>query len=278
MSKFQRWLVLSLSITLFATGPVFAEQKSEKVLATVNGTTITLNEFNSSILELPSDLRKRAEQNKLDFLQYSIRKELLYQEGVRRGIDKDPRIVDMINQYQHEIIIQQYLDKNMKGVGTVTDKEVKDYYQKHISLFQTKEEITASHILVKTEKEAEGILEELKKGKDFFELAKKRSADPSSAREGGRLGTFGRGVMVPEFEKAAFSLKIGEISPIVKSEFGYHIIKLTDYTKPQKLDFIQVKDRIRQSLIHEKTQKAISKLVDKLIKNAKIEINEENLR
>lgn len=278
MSKCQRWLVLSLSITLFATGLAFAEQNKKKVLASVNGTTITLDEFNRSILNLPPDLRKRAEKNKLDFLQYSIRKELLYQEGIRRGIDKDPRIVDMINQYQHEVIIQKYLDKNLQAVGTVTEKELKDYYQKHISLFQTKEEITASHILVKTEKEAKEILKELKKGKDFFKLAKKRSTDPSSAREGGRLGTFGRGVMVPEFEKAAFSLKVGEISPVVKSEFGYHIIKVTDYTKPQKLDFVQVKDRIRQGLTHEKTQKAISKLVDKLIKDAKIEINEENLR
>ena len=88
-------------------------------------------------------------------------------------------------------------------------------------------EVKASHILVEKRSEAERILEELKKGTDFSELAKKYSGCPSKKR-GGDLGWFGRGRMVPEFEKAAFSLKKGELSDIVKTQFGYHIIKVTD--------------------------------------------------
>jgi peptidyl-prolyl cis-trans isomerase C len=278
MFKLKTCLLVLLSVVLYSSGLLYAEQNKKNVLAVVNGKQITMEDFNQAVSELPPNLRIKAEQNKLDFLQYEVRKELLYQEGLKKGIDKEPRIIDLINRYKNELITQEYLDRNLKDTGTVTDKEVKDYYDKNISLFRTKEEITASHILVKTEKEAKEILSELKKGKDFAEIAKHKSIDTVSARQGGNLGSFSRGTMVPEFEKAAFSLKVGEISPIVKSEFGYHIIKVTDRTKPHQLDFIQVKDSIRKNLDHEKTQKAISTLVDRLVKDAKIEIHEENLR
>lgn len=278
MFKLKNWVTLSLSLTLLFSGSLLAEEKKGNILATINGKVITTEDFNRKIEHLPPQLRKRAEQNKLDFLQYQIRKELLFQEGIKQGIDKNPRVVSMIEQYQYELIVQKYLDKSLKDTEKISDKELKEYYQKNISSYKTKEEITASHILVKTEEEAKEILSELKKGKDFFELAKERSVDPGSNYKGGRLGPIVRGTMLPEFEKIAFDLKVGELSPIVKSEFGYHIIKLTDKTKPQKLDFAQVKDRIRQHLIHERTQKAISNLVDQLIKEAKIVINEEKLR
>ena len=278
MFKSKTCLLLLSSVIILSSGIVYAGQDKKNVLATVNGKQITMEDFNQAVSELPPNLRIKAEENKLDFLQFQVRKELLYQEGLKQGIDKEPRIVDLINRYKYELITQEYLDRNLKDTGTITDKEVKDYYDKNISVFKTQEEITASHILVKTEKEAKEILSELKKGKDFAELAKEKSIDTVSARQGGSLGSFPRGAMVPEFEKAAFSLKVGEISPIVKSEFGYHIIKVTGRTKPHQIDFIQVKDTIKKNLSHEKTQKAINTMVDQLIKDAKIEVHEENLR
>jgi len=278
MFKSKTCLLLLSSVIILSSGIVYAGQYKKNVLATVNGKQITMEDFNQAVSELPPNLRIKAEENKLDFLQFQVRKELLYQAGLKQGIDKEPRIVDLINRYKYELITQEYLDRNLKDTGTITDKEVKDYYDKNISVFKTQEEITASHILVKTEKEAKEILSELKKGKDFAELAKEKSIDTVSARQGGSLGSFPRGAMVPEFEKAAFSLKVGEISPIVKSEFGYHIIKVTGRTTPHQIDFIQVKDTIKKNLSHEKTQKAINTMVDQLIKDAKIEVHEENLR
>lgn len=278
MSKFI--FILSITITLLFSGPIFAEQNKtdkEKVLASINKKTITLKDFNRTISELPQNMAERAKRNKLDFLNYLVRKELLYQEGIKKKIDQNPEVAQKVEQFKHELIIQEFLSSYLNKVKPVTDKEVKEFYEKNKALFQTKEEITASHILLKTEKDAKGVLEELKKGKDFHELAKKRSTGPSASK-GGRLGSFSRGTMVPEFEEVAFKLKKGEISPVVKTPFGYHIILVTDRTDPQELDFAQVKEKIKNQLKYEREQKALNELVDNLVKDAKIEINEENLR
>ncbi|HUU50039.1 MAG TPA: peptidylprolyl isomerase [Nitrospinota bacterium] len=280
MFRFKSCLTIIIISILFFSDLALSEQKKddEKVLAVVNGRIITIADMNRVISKMPSELKKNAQKNKSDFLNSLIRRELLYQEGMKKKLDKDPRIRRMIDEYKYELIIQEYLNPKLKEIGPVSDKDAKSYYEKNKAFFQTKEEITASHILLKTEKEAKEVLQELKNGKDFFELAKKRSIDRSTARQGGRLGSFPRGTMVPEFEEVAFNLKSGEMSPIVKTEFGYHIILVTDQTGPQTLDFVQVKNQIKKRIRHQKTQQAINELLDELIKEAKIEINEENLR
>jgi len=280
MFKFKSCLTIIIISILFFSDLALSEQKKddEKVLAVVNGRIITMADMNSVISKMPPELKKNAQKNKSDFLNSLIRRELLYQEGMKKKLDKDPRIRRMIDEYKYELIIQEYLNPKLEEIGPVSDKDAKSYYEKNKAFFQTKEEITASHILLKTEKEAKEVLQELKNGKDFFELAKKRSIDRSTARQGGRLGSFQRGTMVPEFEEVAFNLKSGEMSSIVKTEFGYHIILVTDQTGPQTLDFVQVKNQIKKRIKHQKTQQAINELLDELIKEAKIEINEENLR
>lgn len=280
MSKLKSCFTIIIVIIIFYSVHAGAEQKKVdgKVLAVVNGRIITTADMNEVLSKMPPELKKNAQKNKSDFLNNLIRRELLHQEGIKKELDKDPRITKMIDEYKYELIIQEYLNSKLKGIGTVSDKDAKKYYEKDKALFQTKEEITTSHILLKTEKEAKEVLQELKNEKDFLELAKEKSIDRGSARQGGRLGSFSRGTMVPEFEEVAFNLKSGEISPIVKTEFGYHIILVTDRTGPQKLDFVQVKNQIKKRIRHQKTQQTINELLDKLISEAKIEINEENLR
>lgn len=152
---------------------------------------------------------------------------------------------------------------------SVTEREIDTYYQGHRDEFKHEEEACASHILVKVKQNAEakeghpddeakklaqGILDQVKAGKDFAELAKKSSEDQGSAAQGGSLGCFGRGRMVPEFENAAFSLGAGETSDLVKSPFGYHIIRVTEHKDETIAPLEQVKPRIRQTILADRAR------------------------
>ncbi|MCG3085049.1 peptidylprolyl isomerase [Anoxybacillus sp. LAT_35] len=153
----------------------------------------------------------------------------------------------------------------------VTDEELKKYYNEY------KPKVKASHILVDDEKTAKDIKAKLEKGEDFAELAKEYSKDTGSAQNGGDLGWFGPGKMVEEFEKAAYALKVGEISDPVKTQFGYHIIKVTD--KEEKKSFDEMKEEIEFEVKKSKldTSKVQSKL-DELMKEANVDIKDKSLK
>ncbi|WP_339170968.1 peptidylprolyl isomerase [Anoxybacillus sp. FSL W8-1294] len=153
----------------------------------------------------------------------------------------------------------------------VTDEELKKYYNEY------KPKVKASHILVDDEKTAKDIKAKLEKGEDFAKLAKEYSKDTGSAQNGGDLGWFGPGKMVEEFEKAAYALKVGEISDPVKTQFGYHIIKVTD--KEEKKSFDEMKEEIEFEVKKSKldTSKVQSKL-DELMKEANVDIKDKSLK
>ena len=156
---------------------------------------------------------------------------------------------------------------------SVTPQEIERYYNDNIQQFQTPEQVRASHILLKTEgkdenevrKKAEEILKEAKApGADFAALAKKYSEDEGSAKNGGDLDYFGKGRMVPEFEQAAFSMQPGQISDLVKSQFGFHIIKVTDKKPMVTRTFDEVKGQIQDQLQSQKADEQVADLARKL--------------
>jgi foldase protein PrsA len=128
----------------------------------------------------------------------------------------------------------------------VTDEDIAGYYESHKADYTIPERVRASHILVETEQDAEEIIELLARGADFQSLARERSLDTNSARVGGDLGYFPRGAMVVEFEQAAFSMAVGETSGIVKSQFGYHILQVTDRTETQIIPLENVSESIER--------------------------------
>jgi len=176
------------------------------------------------------------------------------------------------------LVTKKFVDKT-----TVPEEKAKAYYDSHPQFFKQPEKVKASHILIKVKPDAseaekaeamkkiKKVQEQLKNGDDFAEVAKKSSEGPT-ANKGGDLGYFGRGQMVGPFEKTAFSLEPGKVSDVVKTQFGYHLIKVTDKKPESTIPFDTVKPRIEQYLKQEEVQKEIKKYIDNLRKEAKVEI------
>ncbi len=170
-----------------------------------------------------------------------------------------------------ELTITKLTDK-LTGNLAVTDEEVKSYYDTHQNEFLS---VKASHILLDTKEEAEKMLQRVKAGENFGELAKQNSKDPSAKENSGNLDYFRQGDMVEPFEKAAFALKPGQISEIIQTDFGFHIIKVED----SKLDkFEDVKEQLKGSMLNDKKSGEYEKLLEEMRKNAKIEKFPKNLK
>ncbi len=222
------------------------------------------------------------EQLKSQAVDYLVQRVLLEKEATSLGIevadaDVQKRLTELVDQYfngdkakyqaeikkqglteqdvendiRAQIINQKVFDQVTKGV-TVTQDEVQKYYEDNKKDFTTPESRDVAHILVKTKKEAEDIQKQLDEGADFAELAKKYSTDTASAKDGGKL-TDQKGSFVPEFEKVAFALDTGEYSDPTKTQFGWHIIKALDDTKPAATQsFDDVKGQIEEQLLQQK--------------------------
>jgi peptidyl-prolyl cis-trans isomerase C len=184
---------------------------------------------------------------------------------------------------RRELSVRDLIQKDIARGVSVSDDEIHEYYQVNPDQFKRPEQIHARHILVKLEPEAdeaarqeakrkiETILKKAKGGADFAELAKKHSEGPS-APKGGDLGFFSRGQMVKPFEEAAFSLKTGEVSGVVQTIYGYHIIKVEEKKEPQTVAEEDVREQIRQFLYSKKLQNAVHQRVNNLRQQAKVEI------
>ncbi|MGB9735773.1 MAG: peptidyl-prolyl cis-trans isomerase [bacterium] len=204
----------------------------------------------------------------------------LNQLEARFGKDKFQSIVNQsgmtIDEIKHQLknqLMAQDIFTNIEKGIKVSDTQAKAFYEQHKAQFNIPEEVNARHILVKTKEEAEQIEKELKAGKSFTMLAMEKSIDKTSATNGGELGFFTADQMVPAFSKAAFALKKpGQISPIVHTQYGYHIIQLIAKKPAQIRTFEQVKPQIEQMLAQQDAKNAFEKLVDDLKAKTKIEI------
>jgi len=260
------------------SGSKSESKKEGQVVAEVNGETITTANFSHEVKNLPEYLKSMTEtpQGRKEMLDTMVIRELILQQAAKDGLDKGPEIEEKLQDMKKRLIVEAFLKKKVEADSQVSDAELTKFYEQNKEKFKTGEQLKASHILVKTEKEAKDILSQLKAGASFEELAKKSSVD-SSAAKGGDLGWFGKGSMVPAFEKAALGLKEGQVSDVVKSDFGYHIIKLTGKRPAGVRPFDEVKDQIKAAIMPSKQQEIFQKIKDELKKSAKITIKEDVL-
>lgn len=288
MKKIKYLIILSL----FFNTILFAKDKKD-VVATFKNQKIIREELDNRLEELYGKktleqmieekiIKNEAEKRKIKIEEGEVEKEYKAikskypsEEEFQKIMQENELTEKKVKENIYFNLIINKLRENLEGEFakeiSVTFEEINKYFDENKEKYAQKEEVRARHILVEDEKTAKEILQELKKGKDFSELAKKYSNCPSKEK-GGDLGFFGRGMMVPEFEKAAFSLKIGEISNIVKTKFGYHIIKLEERKEAKEAKLEEVKDLIKSELTKEKISQKISEWFEKAKKDANIKI------
>lgn len=220
-----------------------------------NGLTVTGDELNDYLNRIKSNFKTDEEYlNTLKKIGYTV-------ESMKDKIQKD-------------ITVGKYLSIKYYSKISIDEHKIKEYYTKNEEHFYSKEEINASHILFnKTDKEkAEKIREELLKDRDFAETAKEYSQCPTSEK-GGEIGFFTRGQMVPEFEQAAFLLTQGELSNLVETEYGYHIIKVNEKRENRKLHYDDVKDEIKKMMMEKEVNEMLKIELGTLRENADISID-----
>jgi peptidyl-prolyl cis-trans isomerase C len=230
---------------------------ADTVIATVNGKPIYLSDLRTAAEGLPANLRGMPPQMLYPMLlDQLIDGQALVDEARKEGLDKDPVVAREVQSAEDRALQSAMLSK---VVGpTVTDAAVKARFEKDAASQPPEEEVRASHILVPTEADAKKIIAELDNGADFATLAKQNSTDPGG-KNGGDLGFFKKGDMVPEFAAAAFALKPGQITQTpVHTQFGWHVIKLEERRTAPPPTFEQSKDELRQKMIQDGVQQALA--------------------
>lgn len=248
-----------LALAAFGTNsnPSFAQD--DKVVAKVNGNTITEAdmrfanaEIGAQLGDIPENVKRRA------LAEYLIDNALFAEAAIAAKIAADPAFEEQMQYVRRRLLREQYFEKQLKGV--ISEADAKKIYDQRVAQLKSENEVAARHILVDNEEKAIEILAKIKAGGDFAALAKENSTDTGSKEQGGFLGYFGRGQMVPEFEKAAFTMIKGQVSEPVKTNFGWHIIKLEDRRRKPPPSFDDVKETILNSLAVLKAQEVVAAL------------------
>jgi len=264
------------------------QQDQVEIVATVNGEPI----FKEELFEA---MYAQGGREALDQL---ITKQLILQEGKAAGIT--------ISEEELDLEIQSIIDESFQGMEEnflaalnyygisldsfredarlnllvrqialsridLSQEEARQYFEENRHLFEQPEKVEARHILVETEDAANEIVALLMAGEDFVELASENSIDLSNKDDGGYLGYFGRGVMVKEFEEAAFSLEVGAFSDPVQTSFGFHIIEILDRSEAEEMVFEEISDEVMEALIESQIQVVINQLIQAVYEQAEID-------
>jgi peptidyl-prolyl cis-trans isomerase C len=254
----------SVAIVLLAGQPLRAEE-TNPVLAKVNGAEIRQSDVTLAEEELgPSLAQMDPATKKENVLAFLIDMKIVAKAAEAKKIEDRDDFKARLAFTRNRLLMDNLLAA--EGKAATTEEAMKKVYDEAAKQIEGEQEVHARHILVETEDEAKAIEAELKKGADFAELAKKKSKDPG-ASDGGDLGFFTKDQMVPEFSAAAFSLEPGKISDPVKTQFGWHIIKVEEKRNRKAPDFEQVKGQIETYV----TRKAQAEYVAKLRESAKVE-------
>ena len=265
------WLSALLFAASIAFVPLSAAATDDTVVARVNGVEIKQSDLDFAATEIGPRLGTiKPEDRRALLLQFVIENELMAGEGQKEKLDQTPTFPARVKYHTRRALRDAFYDAGI--VGAVSEADAKKIYDEKIAKMKPELEVHARHILVDTKEEAEEIIKRLKNGEDFATLANEKSKDTNA--EGGDLGFFTRGQMLKPFEDAAFALEPGQISEPVKTQFGWHVIKVEEKRNQPLPTFDDVKEAIMGQLIQAKAQQVVTALRD----GAKIEIVDPELK
>ncbi|MCX8030074.1 MAG: peptidyl-prolyl cis-trans isomerase [Thermodesulfovibrionales bacterium] len=270
-------IILALICTILIFTSCSKDSKSGYV-AKIDGVVITKEDVNEQMKMLPDMAKQFFEgpDGYSRFVDELVKKELLYLEAVKRGMDKDKEFQKKLEEFKKITLINNLLDKELEITPTVTDEDIKNYYEKNKEDFIINKQLRVSHIFVKNQEDLNRVKERLDKGEDFAKVASEMSADKASGKAGGDIGFLKKGELSPEIERIIFTLKKGQVSSPIKVNDGYRLIKVTDI-KGTQLEFEKVKGLINQRLIAEKQKESFDNFIEKTKKNYKIDINKDEI-
>ena len=256
MRKLFSFIYLSFFMIFYATSNVVA-QDANTVLATVEDTNITLGH----VIALQDRLTDQYKSLEDAVLFKGILDQLIQQAVLAKAIESQK---NSIVQYSYENELRAFLANTYISIiskDALNEKDIKNFYEANYSTSQSENEFNAAHILLKTEAKALAVKKQIAAGKNFSDLAKNHSTGPSGSR-GGDLGWFGKGAMVPAFENAVLALEIGAVSDPIKTQFGWHIIKLNNSrlkTPPSLEDVrVEIERALKEKYISDKVRKITS--------------------
>ena len=286
MLKFCKMITFISILTILT--PISLQAQGQEVLAKIGNQKITSADLNRIIGFYDPEQRKVIESNpqlKETILWQIVQSTVISKIAKEKGFDKRPDVKGQQDMLINNYLATQYLQKVIIDKVTLSEAKALSYYKEHSESFKTPETIRARHILIKIDPsasdeekkkikaKAEEILEKLKKGEDFAKLASEVSEDPGTKAKGGDLDFFPKGTMIPAFEEAAFSLKPGEMSGLVETEYGYHIIKLEEKKDAVLEPYEKIKDKVKDQALQEMRKAAVTDFVEKSLKNARVEIH-----
>lgn len=293
-------LVVTASVAAFAQQNTTPAPAQPKIAATVNGEVITVDDVNRMYENLAPRMRDAYEQNggRETFLEQYLRKRLLVQEAAKNNFDKNPEIAALLRDAREAALFDLYV-RRVVAEDVVPEKDIKVYYDQHQDEFKTAERVKARHIVgtpiaenvvfntskdnAKNDDEAKRKIENILKTltpSNFAEQAMRFSEDPS-APQGGDLGWFERGKMIKDFEDVAFNTPVGHISPMFKTQFGYHVL-LVEARQPAGVKpYAEVRNIIREKLLNERADKVLQEvntLTMELQAQSKVQMFRDNLK
>lgn len=235
-----------------------------KILASVGNMSVTEADVSAMIASLAQRGKNyNTAEGRAIILDQLINQKLLLMDATRNLYEREPEFKAELARVKEELLVNYAVNKAVSS-ARVTDAEVKAYFDEHPEQFAGEPTVNASHILVSDEAQANDILAKIQASEISFEDAAKQFSSCPSSAEGGNLGDFGRGQMVPEFDQACFDMEIGEIRGPVKTQFGYHLIKLNSKSEAAPLQFDAIKEQLRQNLLGEKQQAAYQSKINQL--------------
>ncbi|MFH1215607.1 MAG: peptidylprolyl isomerase [Pseudomonadota bacterium] len=281
-------IFLTVGLFLATYSPLLADEGSgTEILASVGETTLSATRFNMMIDMMPPQVQIMLRSNqemKKELINRWVEINLLVQEALSEGLDKDPLATLKIEEMRNRILVEELVAKKVDTRSGIEQTQIASYYTDNKTEFVQGEQVEAQHILIRVDatasdedkeqarKNIEMIREKLKKGESFARLAQQYSEDPGSGNKGGNLGFFSRGQMVKEFEDAAFATNPGETSGPVLTNFGWHLIHVVSKKEPEQLPLEKVSRQIEAKLKAERNEKALQNLVESLKKKYPVTI------